>query len=79
MCFDNSFSMFNTKTVFFELATATEESDENGGDGGDSWEDDGGKAFYDGLRPDEVYDIQARILTEHYCSKLDIPFSLQRS
>lgn len=60
VCFDNSFSMFNTKTVFFELATATEESDENGGDGGDSWEDDGGKAFYDGLRLDEVYDIQVQ-------------------
>uniref|UniRef100_A0A6B2ECV7 Putative membrane trafficking protein emp24/gp25l/p24 family n=1 Tax=Phlebotomus kandelakii TaxID=1109342 RepID=A0A6B2ECV7_9DIPT len=47
-CFDNTFSSFSRKTVFFELIVEAE-TDE------DQWED-----TFEGLRPEEVYDMKVQ-------------------
>lgn len=45
-CFDNSFSTFNRKTVFFEIIVESEDESD------DSW----GKEILDELSPEEAYD-----------------------
>lgn len=50
-CFDNSFSMFNTKTVFFEIIV---ETDESGAPTADAW----GPEILDGLSPEEFVDLK---------------------
>jgi len=54
ICFDNTFSIFSVKTVFFEVSTESEDSADE-----DVWEDND-KAFYEGLRAEEIYDIQVQ-------------------
>lgn len=52
-CFDNTFSNFNTKTVFFEIII--EGSDD------DTWgDDDLDVDDFEGLTPDEIYDIKVQ-------------------
>lgn len=65
-CFDNRFSVFNAKTVFFEISTENEEDDDdnseiklNKPDKNDVW-GDLDQAFYAGLRPEEIYEIQVQ-------------------
>ncbi|XP_026481064.1 transmembrane emp24 domain-containing protein 5 [Ctenocephalides felis] len=48
-CFDNTFSSFNSKTVFFELLL------ENEGDDDDKWDDN---VELEGLTPEEFYDMK---------------------
>lgn len=47
-CFDNTFSTFNRKTVFFELIIEAEEPSSN-----ESFD-------YEGLNPEEVYDVKVQ-------------------
>ena len=61
LCFDNSFSIFSSKTVFFDVTT------DNGEDAGHDGEDENNNAwgeldkeFYAGLREEEIYDIQVQ-------------------
>lgn len=49
-CFDNTFSRFNSKTVFFELIIESE----NGSQEEDDWNSD----ILEGLTPDEFYDVK---------------------
>ncbi|XP_059618671.1 transmembrane emp24 domain-containing protein 5 [Phlebotomus argentipes] len=53
-CFDNTFSSFSRKTVFFELIVEKDgEVDEE-----NKWED------FEGLRPEEVYDMKVQDIQE---------------
>jgi len=49
-CFDNTFSSFNKKTVFFEIIIETED----GGQDTDDWNND----IFEGLTPEEYYDMK---------------------
>lgn len=61
ICFDNTFSTFSAKTVFFEISTDVDDEnddaeiklDNNAWGGAD-------QAFYAGLRPEEIYDIHVQ-------------------
>lgn len=57
-CFDNTFSSYNSKVVFFELIV--ENPNESGGDSGgdEDWNDDINADFLEGLTKEEVYDIR---------------------
>lgn len=48
-CFDNSFSRFSRKTVYFEIIIETE---------GEAPVDEWGKELVDGLTPDELVDVK---------------------
>lgn len=48
-CFDNSFSTFSRKTVFFEIIIETD---------GEGTVDEWGKELVDGLTPDELVDVK---------------------
>ncbi|XP_069694045.1 transmembrane emp24 domain-containing protein 5 [Periplaneta americana] len=50
MCWDNTFSHFNSKTVFFEIIVEDADDDK------DPWDID--FENYDGLSPEELYDIK---------------------
>lgn len=63
-CFDNSFSTFNRKTVFFELIIEAQ-GDENA----NSFD-------YEGLNPEEVYDVQVQDI---YDSVIKVKGFLQRA
>lgn len=77
VCFDNSFSVFNSKTVFFEISTENDEEDDDNSEikidnpnKNDVW-GDLDQAFYAGLRPEEIYEIQVQdikvcFLTQFY-------------
>ncbi|GAB0099356.1 Transmembrane emp24 domain-containing protein [Sergentomyia squamirostris] len=54
-CFDNSFSSFNRKTVFFELIVESEVSED---------EDNDLKDVFDELRAEEVYDMKVQDIQE---------------
>ena len=60
LCFDNSFSIFSAKTIFFEISTNDDEDDsaqikvQNNAWGNVD------KTFYAGLRPEEIYDIHVQ-------------------
>jgi protein ERP2 len=56
-CFDNTFSHFNSKTVFFEIIV---ESDDDDDDDDDNEKDPPDIDFenYGGLSPEELYDIK---------------------
>lgn len=49
-CFDNTFSSFNKKTVFFEIIIETED----GSPDNDDWNSD----IFEGLSPEEYYDMK---------------------
>lgn len=66
-CFDNSFSTFNRKTVFFELIIEME-GDENA-NSRENFE-------YDGLSPEEVYDVKVQDI---YDSVIKVKAFLQRA
>lgn len=51
-CFDNTFSSFTSKTVFFELVVESENSEEE--------EED----TYEGMRPEEVYELTVQEIQE---------------
>lgn len=51
-CFDNTFSSFNKKTVFFEIIIETED----GSHDNDDWNND----IFEGLSPEEYYDMKVR-------------------
>lgn len=53
-CFDNTFSSFSRKTVFFELIVESDGDTEE-----DKWED-----MFEGLRPEEVYDMKVQDIQE---------------
>lgn len=55
-CFDNSFSSFNRKTVFFEIIIEDEGDQKLNDD--NEW----GRDILDGLTPDEVVDIKVSLL-----------------
>ncbi len=65
ICFDNTFSIFSAKTVFFEISTDNDEEDDDDGEikienkHNDVWGDTD-QAFYAGLRPEEIYDIHVQ-------------------
>ena len=64
ICFDNSFSIFSAKTVFFEISTDNDDDDDDNGEikiekKNDVWGDTD-QAFYAGLRPEEIYDIHVQ-------------------
>lgn len=63
-CFDNSFSTFNRKTVFFELIIEAQ-GDENA----NSFD-------YEGLNPEEVYDVQVQDI---YDSVIKVKGFLQKA
>ncbi|XP_055682258.1 transmembrane emp24 domain-containing protein 5-like [Lutzomyia longipalpis] len=52
-CFDNTFSTFNKKTIFFELIVEKDDDEE------DKW-----KNVFEGLRPEEVYDMKVQEIQE---------------
>jgi len=55
-CFDNSFSTFNKKTVFFELIIETE---------GETTGENSRESFdYQGLSPEDVYDVQIQDIND---------------
>lgn len=54
-CFDNSFSTFNRKTVFFEIIV---ESDEEGKPSADEW----GSDVLEGLTPEEFVDMKVSLV-----------------
>lgn len=56
-CFDNTFSSFNKKTVFFEIIIETEDGSQDTED----WSND----IFEGLTPEEYYDMKV-------CYKLSI-------
>ena len=61
LCFDNSFSVFSAKTVFFEISTDVDDEDDSAQiklDNNAWGEVD--KNFYAGLRPEEIYDIHVQ-------------------
>ncbi|XP_023712535.1 transmembrane emp24 domain-containing protein 5-like [Cryptotermes secundus] len=51
LCWDNTFSHFNSKTVFFEIIIESDDDDER-----DPWDID--FENYGGLSPEELYDIK---------------------
>lgn len=51
-CFDNTFSSFNRKTVFFEIIIEMED----GSHDNDDWNND----IFEGLSPEEYYDMKVR-------------------
>lgn len=51
-CFDNTFSRFNRKTVFFEIIIESEDGSQED----DDWNND----VLEGLTPDEFYDMKVR-------------------
>jgi protein ERP2 len=51
LCWDNTFSHFNSKTVFFEIIVDSDDDDER-----DPWDID--FENYGGLSPEELYDIK---------------------
>lgn len=53
-CFDNSFSSYNTKTVFFELIIE--------GDDNSEWDDE--NIDMQGLRPEDVYEMKVQDIQE---------------
>lgn len=53
-CFDNSFSLFNKKTVFFELIIENEDTPQDD----DEWNNDA----LEGLTPEEFYDMKVKRL-----------------
>uniref|UniRef100_A0A336K2L2 CSON013228 protein n=1 Tax=Culicoides sonorensis TaxID=179676 RepID=A0A336K2L2_CULSO len=64
-CFDNGFSSFNRKTVFFELIIETE------------GEDQSRESFdYEGLSPEEVYDVKVQDI---YDSVVKVKSFLQKA
>ena len=62
MCWDNTFSNFNSKTVFFEIIVENDDGDDGGGgdddddDEQDPWDIDFEK--YGVLSPEEFYDMK---------------------
>ncbi|XP_075156349.1 transmembrane emp24 domain-containing protein opossum [Haematobia irritans] len=56
-CFDNTFSSFNRKTVFFELIVE-KEGEQNLGD--DQWND-----VFEGLTPEEFYDMKVQDIMDY--------------
>lgn len=61
-CFDNSFSSFNTKTVFFELIIEWD-----GGQTGAGKEDDWGKDILDSAIPDKLLQDRVSIIFIAFC------------
>ncbi|KAK4002957.1 transmembrane emp24 domain-containing protein 1 [Daphnia magna] len=65
ICFDNTFSIFSAKTVFFEISTDNDDDEDDNGEikidkkNNDVWGDTD-QAFYAGLRPEEIYDIHVQ-------------------
>lgn len=51
-CFDNGFSNYNTKTVFFEIIIEGADDDQ--------WDDDLDPDNLEGLSPEEMYDIKVQ-------------------
>jgi len=60
ICFDNSFSIFSSKTVFFEISTDNDDDDQAGDDKSSELWGDIDKSFYAGLRPEEIYEIHVQ-------------------
>ncbi|XP_049807317.1 transmembrane emp24 domain-containing protein 1 [Schistocerca nitens] len=56
MCWDNKFSTFSSKTVFFEILADYE------GQASDPWND--ALENYEGLSPEEVYDVEAQSIEQ---------------
>ncbi|XP_005189219.1 transmembrane emp24 domain-containing protein 5 [Musca domestica] len=56
-CFDNTFSTFNRKTVFFELIVE-KEGEQNLGD--DQWND-----VFEGLTPEEFYEMKVQDIMDY--------------
>jgi protein ERP2 len=82
ICFDNTFSIFSAKTVFFEISTDNDEDDDDNGEikiekkNSDVWGDTD-QAFYAGLRPEEIYDIHVqdiKVLNINFLSSKSIEF-----
>lgn len=55
MCFDNTFSSYNAKTIFVELIVENEDDDQWG---------DNGDVDLQGLRPEEVYELKVEDIQE---------------
>lgn len=53
-CFDNTFSSYNTKTIFFELIIENEDDDQWGN----------GDIDLQGIRPEEVYELKVEDIQE---------------
>jgi protein ERP2 len=61
MCWDNTFSHFNSKTVFFEIIV---ESDDDDDDERDPWDID-----FDnyGVNPEELYEMKIQDIQVGFC------------
>lgn len=60
ICWDNTFSNFNSKTVFFEIIVESNDDDER-----DPWDVD--FENYDGLSPEELYDMKIQDIQVRFC------------
>lgn len=61
MCWDNTFSHFNSKTVFFEIIVESNDDD----DDRDPWDVD--FENYDGLSPEQLYDMKIQDIQVRFC------------
>jgi len=75
-CFDNSFSMFNRKTVFFEIVIETEDDDDT-----DEW----GPEVLDGVTQEEFVDMKIQDIQEsisrvhHHLNRVKVAQDIHRS
>jgi protein ERP2 len=72
LCWDNTFSHFNSKTVFFEIIV---ENDDDGGDERDTWDID--FENYGGLSPEELYDIKIQDIQVRFFVLMNQAWSLR--
>jgi protein ERP2 len=61
LCWDNTFSHFNSKTVFFEIIVESDDDD----DERDPWDID--FESYGGLSPEELYEIKIQDIQVRLC------------
>jgi len=62
MCWDNTFSHFNSKTVFFEIIVESDDDDDD--DEKDPWDIDFEKY---GVSPEELYDMKIQDIQVGFC------------
>jgi len=63
MCWDNTFSHFNSKTVFFEIIVESDDDDDD--DERDPWDID----FENyGVSPEELYDMKIQDIQVGFCA-----------
>ena len=64
MCWDNTFSRFNSKTVFFEIIVESDDDDDDDDDERDPWDIDSENY---GVSPQELYDMKIQDIQVVFC------------